>query len=65
MKPFDFNSALLAELEIKTLRAERLHLYNELIKMDSKQAVKWQRITARIKMLNEKLFKLTGNSIYR
>lgn len=64
-KPFDFNRALLAELEIKTLRAERLHLYNQMLKIDSNQAIKWQRITARISTLNKKLFELTGNEIYR
>lgn len=65
MKPFDFNKALLDDLEIKTLRAERLHLYSQLIKIDSKQVRKWQSITARISVLNKKLFKLTGKSIYR
>jgi len=65
MKAFDFNQALLNELEVKTLRAERTHLYKQLLQIDSRDGMKYVGLSSRIQTVNKKLFKLTGNPIYR
>lgn len=64
-RPLDFNAVFLRDLQIKTLKAERQLLLRELIDTDSRQKSKYGRITNRIKTVNEELFRLTGNSIYR
>jgi hypothetical protein len=65
LKPLNFNKALLDELEIRTLRAERRHLYNQLLEIDSRDGMKYVNIAHRLDIINKKLFKLTGNAIYR
>jgi len=65
LKPLNFNKALLDELEIRTLRAERRHLYTQLLEIDSRDGMKYVNIAHRLDIINKKLFKLTGNPIYR
>jgi hypothetical protein len=64
-RPFDFNDAILRDVQIKTFRAERQLLLKELIETNSRQKAKFSRISDRLKIVNKELFKLTGRDIYR
>jgi hypothetical protein len=64
-RPFDFNDAILRDVQIKTFRAERQLLLKELIETNSRQKAKFSRISDRLKIVNRELFKLTGRDIYR